>query len=321
MDSSNGWPCPALFEADLASRTTLRVGGRAEWLLEPADPEQLRAAWVAARERGLSPRILGGGANLLIADGLLSGVVLSTERLKRMFRPLSEQDDPFEPPLRGRSAPPERGSDARLVAWCGTTLPTLVTAARNLGWSGLESLVGVPGQLGGGVAMNAGGRWGELWDVVELVRVIDQDGRLRDLERAQCAPCYRDGGIEGMLVVAAVLRLSVDTVGAVRERGRQYLLEKRRAQPVTEWSCGCIFRNPGPEAAGGRSAGQLIEDCDGKALARGDAIVSPLHANFIINRGRATAGEVLDLIEAVRAQVLDRSGVQLETEARIWRAG
>ncbi|HVS17231.1 MAG TPA: FAD-binding protein, partial [Planctomycetota bacterium] len=81
------WPCAALPEADLSARTTLRVGGRAQWLLEPADPGELQAAWNAARERGFSPRVLGGGANLLIEDGLLPGVVISTARMRRVFRP------------------------------------------------------------------------------------------------------------------------------------------------------------------------------------------------------------------------------------------
>lgn len=319
MGSSNGWPCPALFEADLASRTTLRVGGRAQWLLEPADPEQLRAAWIAIRERGLEARVLGGGANLLVADGLLPGVVLSTERIRWVQRPPPEQEDPFAPLAPGRVAPPERGSQARLVAWCGATLPALVAASRQLGWTGLEGLAGVPGQLGGGVTMNAGGRHGELWDVVERVRLIDEDGTLRDLARSECAPRYRDGGLGGRLVVAAALRLSVESVEAVRERGRQYLLEKHRVQPVTEWSCGCIFKNPAPELSDGRSAGKLIEDCGGKTLSRGDAIVSPLHGNFIVNRGRASATDVLALIEDVRRRVLELSGVALETEARIWR--
>jgi UDP-N-acetylmuramate dehydrogenase len=320
MSSSATWPCAALADADLAPRTTMRVGGRVEWLLEPADPDELREAWCAARAAGHLPRILGGGANLLIEGGRLPGVVIATERLRRLFRPESESDPgDLALPTR-RAAPVERTRDPRLVAWCGATLPSLVQAAKTLGWSGLEGLAGVPGNLGGGVAMNAGGRAGELWDVVERVRVIDEGGELRDLERRECAPRYRDGGLGGRVVVGAVLRLAVDRPEAVKERTRDYLLAKNRVQPVSELSAGCIFKNPDPERSGGRSAGQLVEECGGKGRARGDAIVSPLHANFIVNRGRATAGDVLGLIEEVRDLVAQQSGIRLETEVQIWRA-
>ena len=297
----------------------MRVGGRVEWLLEPADPGQLREAWLAARERGLTPRILGGGANIIIEDGELPGVVITTERLNRLFRPGVEQGEPGDSE-RGRMAPHERTSDPRLIAWCGATLPSLVSKARDLGWSGLEGLVGVPGHLGGGIAMNAGGRWGELWDVIETVSVLEPDGRMHDLPRAECTPRYRNGDLGGRIALGAVLRLKVATVAEVRERGREYLQEKRRVQPVTEWSCGCIFKNPDKERSGGRSAGLLIEQCGGKGLARGDALVSPLHGNFILNRGQATAADVLTLIEDVRDLVAQKTGIVLEQEARVWRA-
>ena len=152
----------------------MRVGGRVEWLLEPTTPAELVAAFQACRERGIAPRILGGGANLLIDDGLLAGAVLTTSRLNKLFRaPLetsaAEALDGDENDY-SRVAPPERDRNPRFVAWAGSTLPSVVRAASDLGWSGLEGLAGVPGNLGGGVAMNAGGRWGDMWDVVERVR-------------------------------------------------------------------------------------------------------------------------------------------------------
>jgi UDP-N-acetylmuramate dehydrogenase len=152
----------------------------------------------------------------------------------------------------------------------------------------------VPGNLGGGVAMNAGGRWGDMWDVVELVRVLDADGAFQDLPRERCAPRYRDGGLGGAIVLGAVLHLRVDDPPAVKERVRGYLLEKRRIQPVTEWSAGCIFKNPPREASDGRSAGKLIEDAGAKGRARGDAVVSELHGNFIVNRGGGHRGRRAD---------------------------
>lgn len=315
------WPCAALREADLSARTTIRVGGRAEWLLEPAHPDEFVEAWCAARERGFVPRVLGGGANLLVPDGLLPGVVITTERMGRVFRPHPEdgarEGEEFEPVL-PRGVPLERDQDARLVAWAGCSLPGLVRITRELGWSGFEGLAGVPGHLGGGVAMNAGGRWGETWDAVESVRVLGPDGIPRQLPRAECSPRYRDGNLLGAIVLGAVLRFRVDRREAVRERVADFLREKSAAQPVTERSCGCVFKNPDKELSGGRGAGQLIEAAGAKGLARGGALVSEKHGNFIVNRGNARAADVLALIEEVRARVAERFGLRLETEVKLW---
>ena len=326
------WPCPALANAELASATTLNVGGRVEWLFEPTHPDQLVEAYRAAREKGYTPRILGGGANVILPDGVLPGVVIATSRMSRVFRPrhpevdpLAEDEDalaPVLPHLVGKHDPalaPDVQEDPRLVAWAGLGLPGLVRATRLLGWSGLEGLVGVPGQLGGGVAMNAGGRWGDFWDVVESVRVLTPAGEVRHLERDACQPRYRDGNLDGAIVLGACMRFEVSTPAAVRARVQDFLAQKSAAQPLTERSSGCVFKNPSDEAAEGRSAGKLIEECGCKGLARGGALVSPKHANFIVNRGGATAQDVLGLIAEVRERVADRTGIRLELEVKIWK--
>ncbi|MCZ6596112.1 MAG: UDP-N-acetylmuramate dehydrogenase [Planctomycetota bacterium] len=280
----------------------MRVGGRAEWLLEPSTPEEFRQAWIAALERGGPVRVLGGGANLLVHDGELPGVVITTERMTRTFR----AEDTREPVL---------------VAWAGASMPGLVRTARELGLTGLEGLVGVPGHLGGGIAMNAGGRWGELWDVVERVHLLVPDGELVERPRAECSPSYRNGGLGDDVALGAVLRLEHGDREEIRERMRAYLAEKSAAQPVTERSSGCIFKNPDPELSDGRSAGKLVEDCGGKGLTRGDAVVSPKHGNFIVNRGGATAADVLGLIDDLKRLVADRTGIVLDREVRVWEAG
>ena len=319
MTLAKTWPCPALAGAELAGRTTLKVGGRAAWLLEPTRPEEFVAAWCAARERGYEPFILGGGANTIVPDGELPIVVITTDRMARVFRPraASDEDDASDPALPAVH-PLERDADPRLVAWAGAGLPGLARITRDLGWSGFEALVGVPGHLGGGIAMNAGGRFGATWDVVESVRVLTADGEVRDLPRSACSPRYRDGALGGALVLGAVLRFSVATVEEVRTRMQDYLREKSAAQPVTERSAGCIFKNPDKERSGGLGAGQLIERAGGKGRTRGDAIVSPKHANFIVNTGRARARDVLELVEELRSLVADMTGILLETEVKIW---
>lgn len=299
----------------------MRVGGLVEWLLEPATPDELREAFAAARETGETVRILGGGANLVIDDGVLPGVVVSTTRLRRIFRPSSGdggEDIAGEIPS-SRVAPANPADDPRLVVWSGATLPSVVRAARDLGYAGLEGLVGVPGNVGGGVAMNAGGKWGDMWDVVETVRVLTPEGELVDRERADCNPTYRNGGLGDDIVTGAVLRFTPEPRPAIEARMREYLLEKRTVQPVTEWSAGCIFKNPDPELSDGRSAGRLVDEAGGKQRTRGDAIVSPRHANFIVNRGGATATDVFTLMEDIQDMVAQKAGIQLEFEVKRWR--
>ncbi|MEM9800291.1 MAG: FAD-binding protein [Planctomycetota bacterium] len=321
------WPCASLAGADLRDRTTIRVGGPVDWLLEPADPEQLRDAIVAARERGFAPRILGGGANVVIEDRGLDGVVITTDRMDRVFRPteLSGADALDAELPSAETAPPDPALDPRLVVWAGTPLPKLCRAARDLGYSGLEKMSGVPGQVGGGIAMNAGGKDpdGSLWqmsDVVELVRVVDEGGSFRDLERSEWSPDYRDGRLGSSIVAGAVLRFTPRSKLEVQEDSKEYLRRKNAVQPVTEWSAGCVFKNPDPETSDGRTAGQLVDEAGGKGRSRGDAVISERHGNFLVNRGRASAAEVFGLIEEVRDLVADRSGVALECEVKLWRA-
>ena len=301
----------------------MRVGGAAEWLLEPTTPAELARAVAAAREEGYAPRILGGGANLIVDDGVLPGVVITTSRMQRLFRPEPDREDaPLaeEQELSPRARPLSREEGLRFVVWGGVSLPKLVQSAARLGWRGVEGLAGVPGHLGGGVAMNAGGRRGEMWDVVERVLVVDEQGRLLELPRERCSPAYRDGRLGRHVVASAVLRFELDDPAEVQARGREYLKAKNAVQPVTQWSAGCVFQNPPPELAGGRSAGQLIDQAGGKGRTRGGALVSPLHGNFVVNTGRATARDVLGLIDEVHDLVAQRFAIDLAREVKVWSA-
>jgi UDP-N-acetylmuramate dehydrogenase len=302
----------------------MHVGGAAEWLLEPATPEELRAAIAAARELGIVPRILGGGANLIVADGLLPGVVITTDRMKRIFRPgegRGASENLREDVLPTSDiAPPSREQGLELVAWSGVTLLALLRSAQKLGWSGLEGLAGVPGQVGGGIAMNAGGRYGEMWDVVERLLVVDERGQLVELPRAECNPSYRNANLGGMVVASALLRFQLSTPLAVGDACREYLTQKNAAQPVTDWSAGCVWKNPDKQTSAGRSAGQLVDHCGAKGRVRGDAVLSEKHGNFVVNRGKATASDVLGLIEEVEQIVADKTGIKLEREVKVWRA-
>jgi UDP-N-acetylmuramate dehydrogenase len=323
MSSSDTYPCAFTQRAPLAERSTLKVGGTAELLLEPADPAQLVETVQWVRERGLALHLLGGGANTILPDGLIGGAVVTTDRLKRTFRHVppelsgGESGDPYSEAA-PRQMLPEDGGEPILVSWAGTSLPGLVTIAKGLGWSGLEGLAGVPGTLGGGVAMNAGGSWGALWDVVQQVRVLRRDGEVVDLERADCSPTYRNGNLGDGIVLGAVLHLKRSTKKAVADAVASYLKHKRDVQPVTEASAGCVFKNPDPNLSNGKSAGRLIEEAGLKGERRGGALVSPKHGNFIVNTGGATAAEVLALITHCQTVVADKFGVALEREVKVW---
>jgi len=288
------------------------------WLLEPATPDEFVEGYQAALERGYRPRILGGGANLLIEDGAHPWLVMGTARMGRIFRPnRSESADWNSGTGMGASNPVSEVEE--LVAWAGAPIPGLLRAAKELGWAGLEGLVGIPGHVGGAVAMNAGGRWGDLWEVVQEIRVLAPDGEVHERKRADCQPSYRNGNLGEDFVLGAVLRLQRESKLQIQERMKEYLLEKSAAQPVSERSSGCIFKNPDPELSDGRSAGRLIDDCGVKGLSSGDAMVSPKHANFFVNSGKALAADFYRLIEEVQHVVFEKTGVQLEREVRIWR--
>ncbi len=208
----------------------------------------------------------------------------------------------------------EVGAD-RVRVGGGASFPGLVSRAPALGIPGLSGLPGIPGSVGGAVTMNAGGRHGTVADALLAVEGVDAAGRPFSRDVAPTDFGYRRSPFGGALVTAAIFRRDPG-LDAAAERARRLtiLAEKQRAQPLGERSSGCIFRNP----PAGPSAGRLIEAAGLKGARRGDAQVSERHGNFIVNRGRATALDVLDLIAAVREGVAKASGVRLELEVRFW---
>ncbi len=282
----------------LSAHTTLRIGGPAEQFFEPQRPEDLAALLSRLIAEQLPFRLLGGGANTLAPDGGVRGAVVHTGSLRRVFRE----------------------GESQLRAWAGATLPQLVRTAADSGLSGLERLIGVPGQLGGGLAMNAGSAsWG-IWDLVEEVTVWDpefegggEQSAIRVLRPADVLPSYRDGRLGARIVLEACLRLQPTDPRAIRAVQEDFLQRKNASQPVTLSSAGCAFKNPA-----GDSAGRLVDAAGLKGLRVGGAEISPRHANFIVNCGGATAADVRTLIERAEATVAERFGVRLERELVLW---
>ena len=275
----------------LARRTTLRVGGPADVYVEPASLEDLALMLRRAGEHGLPVFVLGRGSNLLIRDGGIHGVVLSLSQ--PAFSELKVQGE-------------------RMVCGAGARLKSIAAAARRRGLAGLEFLEGIPGTLGGALRMNAGAMGSWMFDVVERVRFLDYGGQFHERPAADLHVEYRRCPLfENHLAVEAVLRGDPSSEADVGERMKRFSAKRWESQPAAA-SAGCIFKNPASIPAG-----KLIDELGLKGTRVGGASVSEIHGNFIVNDGRATAEDVLNLIDLLKKRVRQSRGIELKTEVQI----
>jgi UDP-N-acetylmuramate dehydrogenase len=281
----------ARFDEPMRRHTTLKMGGPADALVEPASVDELAAVCRWAAAAGVPVTVFGGGSNLLVRDGGVRGLVLGTRNL----RGLAVVD----------------GTRVRVEAGVSTGKVLSLAIKHELG--GVEFLGGVPGSVGGGMIMNAGTYAGEFKDVtthVETVRIAD--GAIVRRDNAACGFRYRHSDLPATEVVAAELQLKPRPRADIEADVKS--LRKRRAErePKKVSSAGSIFKNPP-----GDFAGRLIETAGLKGTRVGDAICSPVHANWLVNTGDARAADLLALIERVHTRVLDLHGVELELEVKI----
>lgn len=207
----------------------------------------------------------------------------------------------------------ERRPDHGIFAEAGVTHTRICRFAADQGLSGLEFAVGIPGTVGGWLAMNAGIGSREVKDAVRALEWLDPESGLRELPASALRFHYRALELPpGAVVLSATFQAEPDAPEAIRARMRELLARRRETQPIDELSCGSVFKNPP-----GDHAGRLIEAAGLKGASEGAAQISTVHANFIVNRGGARAADVLRLIERARAAVAERFGVELETEVRI----
>jgi len=286
-------------EEPLARRTTLRVGGAARLLAEPANEEDLRLLLSEAARHGLPVLALGRGSNLVIPDeGVDALVIALAERHWAGFEVLA---------------------DGRVRVGAGLRLKNLCGRAAAAGIAGFEFLEGIPGSVGGALRMNAGAMGGWMFDVVDSVRLMAADGTVAERPREQMKVDYRVcEDLRQAFALGAVLRPRAQGEAAAVNRQIDAYRAKRHESQPREPSAGCIFKNPP-----GGSAGRLIDESGLKGLRVGDAEVSTVHANFMVNRGEATSADILELVRRVRAGVLEAKGVALEPEVllygRDWR--
>lgn len=270
--------------------TSFRIGGVADCLVMPGSTESLVQALLVAREEGCPVTVLGGGSNLLIADEGVRGMAV---RIGRRLNRITW-----------------RGAVVDVQA--GASLPALAKQALQRSLSGLEFAAGIPGTVGGAIVMNAGAHDGDMARLVQWVEAVHRDGHVATFGAAACRFRYRGSRFldeNGWIVTRAVLQLTPGEPAAIKEKMDAYLGRRRRTQPLGSRNAGSVFKNPP-----GDYAGRLIEAAGCKGWREGQAEVSTLHANFIVNRGDASAADVLKLIQRVRAAVQERFGVTLELE-------
>lgn len=280
-----------LRDEPLLHHTSWRVGGPAERLYVPADVEDL-SAFLATLPPDEPIHWIGLGSNLLVRDGGVRGTVILTSGALNGLALLDAAR------VRAEAGVPS----AKVARFC---------MAQNL--SGAEFLAGIPGTVGGGLAMNAGAFGGEFWNLVEAVETVDRRGARRTRPKSDYVVAYRSVKIPASeWFIAAHLKLDPGESSRARSLIKSLLAKRGATQPTQLPNAGSVFKNPT-----GDHAARLIEAAGLKGEGIGGACVSELHANFIVNTGTATAGDIERLIEHVRATVERRFGVRLETEVRI----
>ena len=284
----------------MSQHTSLRVGGPADLYILPQDLEDLK---LILRNHGDSPLFfLGEGSNLLISDRGVRGIVVS---LKRGFKRITLPE--FSTNAQGEEV-------ATLKVGAGVKMSYLAKFATKYGLTGMEDLVGVPGSLGGAVVMNAGAEGTETGDVLKSVTVLNAEGDLVTYGRDQLEFKYRKTIFPQQpgVIVHAEIVLKAGDAAEIQGRIDRHLKRRSQTQPLSLPNSGSVFKNPQ-----GEKAGQLIEQAGLKGYTVGDASVSIKHANFIVNKGSATAADVRAVIDHVRAKVKERNGIELETEVII----
>ena len=278
-------------DVSFARLTTLGVGGLCRWLFEPTTELEAQAFVRTCAREGLPWRVLGGGSNLVV----LGDLELPVLRLA-IPRTIHREGNRL-------TAPASHGHIA------------LAEAAAAEGLSGLEFASGIPGSLGGAIRMNAGAYGREWVEVLTRYRFLTPAGELVEKAPAPGEFSYRWSFLTGgHVVLSATADLVEGDSALIRAQVAEYRAKRGTSQPLSKRNAGCIFKNPP-----GQSAGRLIDQAGLKGLRVGDAEVSPEHANFLINHGKATAAEFAELMGQVRAKVLEVHGVELEPEVEIWR--
>ena len=281
------------FNVPMKRHVSLRVGGPADAMVTPKDRGELSRALTVCAAQGIPHYTLGTGFNTFVRDAGVDGLIVQMRKLRGL----------------------DLREDGTIRAEAGVSHNTLTKLCIQQGRSGLEFGAGIPGSIGGWVAMNAGIGEREMKDAILALEVMKSDGSdVFTVERAALHFEYRAlRKLEpGSVIVAAIFATTESTTEAVQAEVDRLLAHRQKTQPLDVPSCGSVFKNPE-----GDFAGRLIENVGLKGAESGDAQISPVHANFIANTGKASATEVLELIERAQSSVREAHGIELETEVKI----
>ena len=278
----------------LKKYTSFHIGGPAALFCRPADQAQLAGLLNFCRRQGVRSFVLGMGTNVLFSDEGYEGAVISTRGMREEIG----------------------GEGDCLTAGCGVPLNRLCQAAAGRGLGGLEFAYGIPGSLGGGIYMNAGAYGGEMKDVLEEVRFLDEEGCVRTLPAGELGLGYRASVFsqKPWYILEARLRLKPAPADQVQKKMEELLARRKEKQPLEYPSAGSTFKRPE-----GAFAAALIEQCGLKGYRVGDAAVSEKHSGFVVNLGQATCEQVLQVARDVQRIVQEKTGYLLEKEIRVIR--
>lgn len=276
----------------LAPHTWYGIGGPARWMIRPRSTEELQESVRRCVDSGVNMYVLGLGANLLVGDAGIDGAVF---RLDNDFWRTVK----FEQNICHVGA--------------GADMQKLILRTCRQGLAGIECLAGIPGTVGGGVRMNAGGKFGDIGAVVTKVTVMDSQCTVFERLKDDLVFDYRSTNIAAPFILNATLELEPEDPERITRRTKEIWMYKQNTQPLNTKNAGCIFKNPR-----GLSAGALIDQAGLKGMRVGGAQVSEKHANFIIAHKGCLADDVLRLIKIIKEKVLERNQIELESEVRIW---
>jgi len=277
----------------LKDHTTFKIGGPAKFFVEPKDPDDLKLLLTLVKRYNFHPFVIGRGSNLLISDKGINGVVLRLNTVyfnKLFFR------------------------DNYLNAGSGVPLSKVILFAKEHGLSGAEFLAGIPGTVGGALAMNAGIAVKSIGDLVRDATVMDYAGNIKTLNKKNIRFGYRKSDLSKYIILSTRIRLVKKNKERIKDEITKYISYRKLTQDLSKPSAGCIFRNPT-----GDSAGRLIDLCGLKGKRIGGAAVSLKHANFILNLKEASFGDVCKLIGFIRKRVNSRFNINLTPEIKIWQ--
>jgi UDP-N-acetylmuramate dehydrogenase len=276
----------------LRPHTWYKIGGPARFFIRPRSIEELQEAAGRCAEEGIAIYVLGLGANLLVSDEGVDGAVFHLDQ--DFFRRVKFQEN-------------------KVIVGAGADMQKLLLRTVRQGLSGIECLAGIPGTVGGGARMNAGGKFGDFGAVISSITVMDAEGTVFELQKDDLVFDYRSTNISVPFILSAVLELDPDDPQRIMDKTKEIWMFKRNSQPLNTKNAGCMFKNPR-----GLSAGALIDQAGLKGMRVGGAEVSMKHANFIIAHPGCMADDVLKLVKIIREKVAQRSEVTLESEVKMW---